>query len=109
MPTQKNDLDTTWLVNTDNDTWTLTKGATITTNAEPGVFVDNDFTGNTIRLLGDVVTTGFAQVAVQIQGDNNKLRIGPDSFIDGSAVNVGVDVNGLGTTVTNEGVIKGIN
>jgi hypothetical protein len=109
MPTQNSDLDTTWLVNTDNDTWTLAKGATITTDEEPGVFVDDDFTGNTIRLLGDVVTTGFAQVAVQVQGDNNKLRIGPDSLIDGSAVNVGVDISGLDTTITNAGVIKGIN
>lgn len=109
MPTQKTDLDTTWNIDTDNDTWTLSKNATITTSEKYGIDVGNEFTGNTIKVLGDVVTTGFALSAVRILGDNNKLVIGADSVIDGSEVNVGVNIDGLDTTIVNNGVIKGIN
>jgi len=108
MPTQKTDLNTTWTINTDNDTWTLAKNATITTAGQDGVFVGNEFTGNTIRLLGDVTVTGGVASGVNINGDNNKLVIGAKSLIDGSAVNVGVNIGGTDATVINAGVIKGL-
>lgn len=108
MPTQKTDLNTTWNINTDNDTWTLSKNATISTESQDGIYVGNGFTGNTIRVLGDVVTTGALGSAINIVGHDNKLIIGADSRIDGSDVNVGVNIGGADTTVTNAGVIKGL-
>jgi len=108
MPTQKNDLNTTWNINSDNDTWTLAKNATITTAGQDGVYVAHDFTGNTIRLFGDVTVTGGVASAVNVIGDSNKLVIGAKSLIDGSAVNVGVNIGGDDVTVTNAGVIKGL-
>ena len=107
MPTQKTDLNATWEINTDNDTWTLSKGATITTASQDGIFVGNQFTGNTVRVLGDVVTTGNLGSAINVLGDDNKLLIGAESLIDGSEVNVGVNIGGTDTVVTNNGIIKG--
>jgi Ca2+-binding RTX toxin-like protein len=109
MPTQNSNLNTTWTINTDDDTWTLAKDATITTHNEDGIFVGNDYTGNTVNILGDVVTTGVAASAVHVQGDYNTVNVGKDALIDGSTVNVGLDVGGMQTTINNDGVIKGIN
>ncbi len=106
MPTQNANLNTTWTINTSDDTWTLAEGATITTDNADGVFADDAYTGNTVNLLGDVVVSGLAS-GVSLEGSYNELHIGVHSDIDATAGNIGVRIAGQQTSVDNDGAIRG--
>jgi Ca2+-binding RTX toxin-like protein len=106
MPTQNSNLNTTWTINTSDDTWTLGEGATITTDNMDGVYADDKYTGNTIDLLGDVVVSGLAS-GVSLEGSYNELHIGVNSLIDATAGNVGVRIAGQQTSVDNDGKVRG--
>jgi Ca2+-binding RTX toxin-like protein len=105
--TQNSDLNTTWNINTSDDTWTLAEDAKITATDVDGVSVANGITGNTINLLGDLTVTGNLVSGMQIDGDYNDINVGKNSFLDASAVTIGIDVNGKGTLITNAGKIVG--
>ena len=102
--TQNTDLNTTWNITTSNDEWILTKTATITTDGSYGVFVDEDYSLDTIRLFGDVSTSN--ETAVRIDGDDIDLIIGKNAIIEATTSNTGIAAFGDDADIINHGLVK---
>lgn len=99
------DRDEQWLIQGDNDTWTLEKDATITVVDPYAIKVGAGSTGNTVRVLGDILKTGSDKAGIGVFGQDTKLIIG-----EFSKINAGEDGIYLGAdevSVINRGVIEG--
>ncbi|UVC10297.1 hypothetical protein IHQ71_06745 [Rhizobium sp. TH2] len=104
--TQKNDLTGTWNIDTSDDTWILAGNASITTNGTEAIDLGAEFTGNTIKLLGDISVAGPVMRAIRIDAEDTKLLIGKNSVIDAPFVNVGIHVTGSAAEIHNAGTIN---
>lgn len=104
--TQKNDLTGTWNIDTSNDTWVLAGNASITTVGTEAIDLGAEFSGNTIRLLGDVNVSGLVGQAIKIEAEDTTLEIGKNSIIDAPFTNVGILVTGNAAEIHNDGKIN---
>jgi len=104
--TQKNDLTGTWNINTSDDTWVLAGNASITTVGTEAIDLGVEFSGNTIRLLGDVHVSGLVGQAIRIEAEDTTLEIGKNSVIDAPFTNVGIMASGFAAEIHNSGVIN---
>lgn len=103
---QNQDSNTTWTIDTSNDTYTLAKSAKITTSGEAAIEVIAGANNNTILLKGDVQVTDTMN-AVSILGNGTHLVVAETSDIDGDEVNNGVVANGDDFTMVNNGIVAG--
>lgn len=99
------DRDTTWQVDTDNDTWILAEDAEIKVENTYGIN-DGYHGGTTIKVLGDIEVKGGGYSAVVVESDHAKVVFGGSSRIDATAANGAVQGNGDDLTLVNHGYIK---
>lgn len=105
MPVQKTDLNTTWNINSNDQTWTLATDATITVENQDGIF-ENGFSGSKIKVLGDITVSGdFA--AVHLTSANSSVLIGEDSRIKAKEMAAAIHHEGAGGEIVNNGRISG--
>ncbi|MDB5550425.1 MAG: hemolysin-type calcium-binding repeat family protein [Rhizobium sp.] len=104
--TQKNDLTGTWNIDTSDDTWVLAGNASITTNGTEAIDLGAEFTGNTIKLNGDVHVSGLVGQAIRIDAEDTTLDIGKNSVVDAPFTNVGILVAGHAAEIHNDGKIN---
>lgn len=104
MPIQKTDRNTTWMIDTSNQTWTLTENAKITVSNSHGIYESTS--GNTIKVLGDVEAKGMAY-GVYINGSTTELTIGADSHIDARKGVSGIYTGAAGADIVNRGLVEG--
>jgi len=100
------DLETTWMIDTSNDTYTLNAAAQITTEGEYAINVVWGNNNDNIILKGDVKASGTNRV-VSVEGNGHHLQVAKTSHIDGTDANVGVYSNGANFTMVNAGRIEG--
>ena len=82
-------------------TWILEKGETINPGAGNGIFGDEMYGGNTVKVDGSV--KGFADnQAVFLMGPYNTVEIGPTGFVEGA---VGIQMTGDHSEVINNGTV----
>lgn len=105
MPTQNSDLNTTWIINASNQTWTLTKNATITVNNQHGID-ETGQSGSTIKLLGDIKASGMSY-GVYLNGSTSELIVGEDSQINARQGVSGIFTNAAGAQILNRGLVEG--
>jgi len=103
---QIQDLETTWVINSSNDTYILEENAQITTDGDYGVQVVWGNNNDNIILKGDVKASNTSR-AVSVEGNGHHLQVAKTSHIDGTDANVGVYSNGANFTMMNAGVIEG--
>ena len=101
--TIKQDRNTTWTIDGDNEVWTLKTKAEISTF---GTAIDVLATseGNDLHLLGDVKANGALSRGVQVLGDDTTIFIGEKSTIQARS---GIWNSAEGLTIQNEGEIDG--
>lgn len=80
MPVQKTNLNTTWNINADNETWTLAKNAKITVVDQYGID-EGGFYGSDIRVLGDITATSDFLTAIHLTS-NSSVFVGDDARIN---------------------------
>lgn len=103
MPTKTGNTTTTWAIDTDNQTWTLAKNATITVKNMHGIY-ESGHNGSTIKVLGDITASGMAY-GVYMNGTDSKVFVGADSQIKVKDAN-GVTTEAAGAEIENHGLIK---
>ena len=103
---QNENLSTTWMIDTSNDTYTLAKKAKITTDGEYAVDVVEGANNNDIVLLGDMMASN-ANAVVRILGNNTSLEIGEKASLLGATSNVGLLVGGTNFSLSNAGLVTG--
>lgn len=105
MPVQNTDRDTTWFLNLPDETWTLTKNATITTVNQDGIFEGQ--TPSEIIVKGDINVTGAGYSGIRFDGSASSVEIGKDSVVNANAAFYGIWAEGAGSDIVNRGVVKG--
>lgn len=106
MPIQKKDLDTQWTINQSNLTWTLAEQAKITVTNEDGID-ESGFSGNEIKVFGDIDVTGNGFAGVRVTGTDSSVLIGTESRIDAKQADYGVYSEAAGADIVNRGEIIG--
>jgi Ca2+-binding RTX toxin-like protein len=106
MPIQKKDLDTQWTINQSNLTWTLAEQAKITVTNEDGID-ESGFSGNEIKVFGDIDVTGNGFAGVRVTGSDSSVLIGTESRIDAKQADYGVYSEAAGADIVNRGEIVG--
>ena len=107
MPIQNTNRNTTWMLDQSNQTWTLTKNATIHVTDANGIYEAGHF-GNEIKVLGDIVVKGL-DAAVRFGGSDSSVLIGEDSRIISNETNYSnyaVHSEGAGSDIINRGLIQ---
>jgi len=104
MPIQNTNRNTTWMLDQSNQTWTLTKNATIRVNNAEGIYEAGQ-SGNEIKVLGDIVVKGF-NAGVRFGGSDSSVLIGQDSRIIGNQTNYAIHSEGAGSDIINRGLIQ---
>jgi Ca2+-binding RTX toxin-like protein len=99
---QSKDLNHTWNINTNGDTWILAESAKITVSTEPAVYVGGSFTGNTIRINGDIEAD--SDYGVQVSAESTAVEIGANAKVS-NTVNSAVFFEFGGNTLHNSGVV----
>ena len=105
MPVQNTDRNTTWLLNVPNQTWTLTKNATITTVNEDGIYEGSN--PSKIIVKGDIKVTGIGEAGIRFDGSASSVEIGKDSVVNANAAFYGIWAEGAGSDIVNRGVVRG--
>jgi Ca2+-binding RTX toxin-like protein len=105
MPKQTTDRNTTWSVNQNNLTWTLSKSATIDVDNQYGIFESGS--GNTIVVLGDIKASGTGFGGVRFQGSDSTVQVGAKGLIDARQADYGIYSEGAGSDIVNRGLIQG--
>jgi Ca2+-binding RTX toxin-like protein len=100
------DLETTWMIDTSNDTYTLAAAAQITTENEYAINVVWGNNNDNIILKGDVKASNTNRV-ISVEGNGHHLQVAKTSYIDGTDADVGVYSNGANFTMVNAGRIEG--
>lgn len=103
---QNQDLETTWIIDTSNDTYKLGKEARITTSGEFAVEVVDGVNNNDIVLKGDVTASGTTRV-VSVLGNGHQVTVARSAHIDGTEANVGIFSNGADFSLDNAGTVEG--
>lgn len=103
---QNQDSNTTWTIDTSNDTYTLAKPAKITTSGEAAIEVLAGANNNTILLKGDAEATD-TQSVVSILGNGTHLEIAHSARVDGDAVSIGIAASGTDFSMLNDGIVWG--
>jgi hypothetical protein len=103
MPVQKTDLDTTWNITADKETWTLAKSAKITV-VEQYAIDEGPFYGSEIRVLGDIVANSDFLAAIHLTAGSS-VFVGEDARINAKNATAGIDSDGAVTDILNRGQI----
>jgi len=100
MPRQTKDRDTTWLLDKDDKTWTLSANATIDTQDSAGIV--NDASGSVVRVLGKVFAVDYGASL----DHSAKILVGSQGMVFGGTY--GIELNdSSGWRVVNYGLIHG--
>lgn len=103
---QNQDSNTTWTIDTSNDSYMLTKSAKITTSGEAAIEVLAGANNNTILLKGDVEATD-TMTAVNVLGNGIHLVVAETADVDGDQATNGLVANGTDFTMVNNGIVAG--
>jgi len=103
---QFQDLETTWIVDTSNDTYTLGKNAEINTDGESAIEVLEDANNNDIVLKGDAIATN-ANTVVKVAGSGTHFSIAQSGSIQGASSGIGLLSTGANFSLVNDGYISG--
>lgn len=100
--TINHDQNTQWMIDQDNDTWTLAANTQLSVNG-PAVAIGSGFDGNTININGQIRALGGESVGIYDQGGaGTTINIGAKGGIKSL---FGVYSNGLQATINNKGDI----
>jgi Ca2+-binding RTX toxin-like protein len=99
------DTNEQWEINGAEKTWTLEKQAAITVTGAPAIALSDQDFGNTLRLFGDVSSTGAGIHAIEVVAFGTKILVGKHSEIE--AAN-GIDSVGGATRIVNRGQIDAV-
>lgn len=102
--TVSSDRSTPWIINKSGHTWILEKQALISVSSGDAVVIDDGFDKNKLELFGDIVASGSAASAIQIDGDRTTIRLGDKASIGAEQAIAGV---GDRTRIINNGDISG--
>ncbi|UVC10065.1 calcium-binding protein [Rhizobium sp. TH2] len=97
------DTNEQWQINGAEKTWTLEKQAAITVAGAPAIALSDQDFGNTLKLFGDVSSTGAGIHAIEVAAFGTTILIGEHSKIKGAT---GIDSVGGDTKIVNRGVIE---
>ncbi|MDB5550422.1 MAG: hemolysin-type calcium-binding repeat family protein [Rhizobium sp.] len=103
---QNQDLETTWMIDTSNDTYILGKNALIETSGEFAIDVAAGFNNNTLILKGEATATDTTSV-VRVAGNNTHVDVLLGGHINGLGANIGLNATGSGFSLNNAGGISG--
>jgi Ca2+-binding RTX toxin-like protein len=96
--------DTPWLIKGHDATFTLAEKSTIHVWDNFGIGVQSPHTGNTLDILGDVLTNSGEGVAIGIEADGTTVNVGGKARVVG---NQAISSDAVSTHVTNNGLIHG--
>lgn len=99
------DLNKTWKIKTDNDTWIVAEDAKIDVTDKPGI-TGGGHEGSTIRVLGDITVTGTTASGVYADGEGTKVVFGRHAHIDASEASGGLGSGVRDVTGINNGFIE---
>lgn len=105
MPVQKTDLNTTWDISADNETWTLAKGATITVVEEYGIN-EHGFCGSDIRVLGNINATSDFLAGIRSSAGSS-VFVGEEGRINAKNAMAAISSESAVTDIVNHGYIAG--
>ena len=100
---EKNDLTTTWAINTSGDIWTLANNASITVSKQPAILLSPSLNGNTININGDIFAKKI-ESAVDVDASFTAINVGSSSEIHAS--NFAFSLRHSDTVVRNKGLIE---
>lgn len=103
---QNQDLATTWIIDTSNDSYSLGKNAEIKTDGEAAIDVALGANNNDIILRGDAIAENTNAV-VKIAGSGTHLAIAEGGSVQGSSSGIGVLSSGANFSMANAGYISG--
>lgn len=104
---QNQDLETTWMIDTSNDTYILGKNATIETSDEHAIDIEAGANNNTLVIKGEATATGATSV-VHVAGNNTHIDVLLGGFVTGSSANTGISASGAANfSLNNAGGISG--
>jgi Ca2+-binding RTX toxin-like protein len=103
---QNQDLETTWMIDTSNDTYILGKDALIETSGEFAIDVAAGSNNNTLVLKGEATATDTTSV-VRVAGNNTHVDVLLGAHINGFGANVGLSATGSNFSLNNAGGITG--
>lgn len=103
---QNQDLETTWMIDTSNNTYILGKNADIETSGEFAIDVTAGSNNNTLVLKGEATATGTTSV-VHVAGNNTHIDVLLGGFVNGLGANVGIAASGANFSLNNAGGISG--
>jgi Ca2+-binding RTX toxin-like protein len=104
---QNQDLETTWTIDTSNDTYVLGENAEILTEGEAAIEVLAGANNNKVVIKGDAEATDTQNV-VNILGNGTHLQIALGGGVNGNSVNTGIMAAGADFSMVNNGSISGI-
>lgn len=103
---QNQDLKTTWVVDTSNDTYILGPDADIETLNKIAIDVKEGANNNTLILKGEVTAEDASHV-VRVAGNNTHIDVILGAHINGFGANVGLSASGSDFSLNNAGGITG--
>ncbi|CAN7437795.1 calcium-binding protein [Rhizobium sp. LjRoot254] len=103
---QNQDLETTWMIDTSNDTYILGANALIETSGEFAIDVAAGSNNNTLILKGEATATDTTSV-VRVAGNNTHVDVLLGGHINGLGANVGLFATGANFSLNNAGGITG--
>lgn len=103
---QNQDLETTWTIDTSNDTYILGPNAHIETSGEFAIDIGAGANNNTLILKGEVTATDTTAV-VRAVGNNTHVDVLLGAHVNGFGANVGIIATGSDFSLDNAGGIKG--
>jgi Ca2+-binding RTX toxin-like protein len=95
----------TVFVNTTGESWLFTKNASIDVTGQDGI--SETGSGNVMTVRSDINVTGAAFAGLRFQGADSVLLVGGASLIDASAAMAGIQYDGIGGSITVDGIIEG--
>jgi Ca2+-binding RTX toxin-like protein len=99
------DLNKSWKIKTDNDTWIVAEDAKINVADKSGI-IGGGHAGSTIRVLGDITVTGTTASGVYADGEGTKVVFGRHAHIDASEASGGLGSGVRDVTGINNGFIE---
>jgi hypothetical protein len=103
---QNQDLETTWMIDTSNNTYILGKNADIETSGEFAIDVAAGSNNNTLVLKGEATATDTTSV-VRVAGNNTHIDVLLGGFVNGLGANVGITATASDFSLNNAGGISG--